>query len=132
MNHKSLKEFIQHNETEDKLPFIATITLNDGQVMKGIIINRDKHFISFYNIVLIIDEPTLYDFVELCLDWWWYSNQKIPINLFYPDEILPYQTIIEHYPIKGVKTVTGHVASLSNIIDNARPYKKTITVGKGK
>ncbi len=131
MDHKNLKEYINQDNT-DALPFISTITMNDGTVTKGIVINVDKHFLSFYNIVLIIDEPTLYDFVELCLDWWWYSNQRIPINLFYADAIHKYESIIEHYPMKGIKTIEGHTTSLVSIMESCRPYRKTITVGQEK
>lgn len=132
MNHKNLKEYIEQDGSTDKLPFISTITMTDGSVQKGIVVNLDKHFVSFYNIILIIDEPTLYDFIELCLDWWWYSNQKIPINLFYPDDIYKFNYIVRHYPLKGVASIEGHTTSLTTIVESSRPYKKTVIVGKEK
>jgi len=132
MNHKNLKDYIENNDCSDKLPFISTITLNNDTQLKGIIINKDKHFLSFYNILLILDEPTLYHFTETCLDWWWYSNQKIPINLFYPDKMSYYTSIIEHYPMKGVKDISGHIASLTKVVEGSRPYKKTTPVDREK
>lgn len=128
MNHESLKDYIFEGEHESKLPFICTIVLEDGTVSKGIVINYDRHSVSFYNLIHIMDEKTLYDFVELCLDWWWYSNKKIPLNLFYPKETEPYRSIIEHYPRKGVIDIKGHISSLSDVVNSSRPYKKTFTV----
>lgn len=128
MKHESLKEYIFGNKHEVTLPFISTINLYDGSTIKAVVIHNDKYFISFYNLSFILNEPALYEFIEVCLDWWWYSNQKIPVNLFYPDRTKDFESIIEHYPKKGILSITGHTSSISDISETSRPYKRTSTI----
>lgn len=130
MNSKSLKEYIEHDPTTDKLPFISTITLINGTVLKGMVINDDKTMISFYDILQIKDEEELYSFIETCLDWWWYSNKRIPINIFYPEAMSHYYDILRHHSKKGIADVKGHTVSLETILEQSKPYRKTVIVGK--
>lgn len=130
MKYSSLKEYIFEDNHEVTLPFISTLEMNDGSTVKGVVIHTDKYFVSFYNLSFILNERSLYEFIEICLDWWWYSNQKIPINLFYPERTKDFQTIIEHYPRKGILSMKGHTSSLADIAETSRPYKRTSIVGQ--
>lgn len=131
MDSKDIRQFIQEDDFEDILPFVSVIEM-DNIRYRGIIINSDKSHISFIDLSKINDDEKLYDFLDLGLNWWWFSNKKIPINLYYPEECMPYMNKITHLPAKNSTIKQGHIISLQKIVDSVKPYRRNISLNSIK
>lgn len=133
MDHKKIRDFIDNENYQELLPFISKITMDTGDIYQGVVVNSDKSMISFIDINKMKDDKVLYDFVELCLDWWWYSSRHIPINLFYPRETQCYMdAYMTHIPNKTSVNVTGHVVSLNQIVKDRKSYRKNVLLQSKK
>lgn len=129
MDHKKIREFIDNEEHHELLPFVCTIQMDTGDIYRGVIVNLDKTIISFIDIAKMKNNEELYEFIELCLEWWWYSSRQIPVNLFYPKQTEYYmQRYTTHIPNKASVNITGHQVSLSNIVKGQKFYRKNISL----
>lgn len=127
MDHKKIRDFIDNEDYQELLPFISKITMDTGDIYQGVIVNSDKSMISFIDINKMKDDKVLYNFVELCLDWWWYSSRHVPINLFYPNETQTYMdAYMTHIPNKTSVNVSGHVVSLNQIVKSRKSYRRNV------
>lgn len=129
MDHKKIRDFIDNDNYQELLPFVSTIEMDSGDIYKGVILNLDKTMISFIDISKIKDNDELYEFIELCLDWWWYSSRVVPVNLFYPNETQYYlRQYTTHIPNKMSIVIKGHQVSLSGIVQGKKFYRKNISL----
>lgn len=129
MDHKKIRDFIDNDNYQELLPFVSTIEMDSGDIYKGVILNLDKTMISFIDISKIKNNDELYEFIELCLDWWWYSSRVVPVNLFYPNETQYYlRQYTTHLPNKLSVIIKGHQVSLSGIVQGKKFYRKNISL----
>lgn len=125
MDHHKIKDFIDNDNYQELMPFIATIEMDNGEQYKGVIINSDKTMLSIIDLSKIKNSVELYEFIELCLDWWWYSSRNVPLNLFYLKETQYYiNNFVTHIPNKPSVTITGHQVSLQTIVSEQKCYRK--------
>lgn len=133
MDHKKIREFIDSDDYQELLPFVSRIELDNGDVYKGVIINSDKSTITLIDLSKFKSNIELYEFIELCLDWWWYSSRHIPVNLFYINETAYYMKhYTTHLPNKTNTDITGHQVSLQTIVDNHKCYRRNKTLQSRK
>lgn len=133
MDHKSIRHFISNEDYQELLPFITKITMDSGDIYKGVIVNLDKSMISFINVNKIQNDELLYEFVELCLDWWWYSSRYVPVNLFYPNETQFFMDkYMTHIPNKSTVEIEGHIVSLNQIVKDKKSYRRNVLLQSKK
>lgn len=110
--------FLDKNKIKDKFPFISVIIGNNNEEeYYGIILANNRNTISFIDIKKIRDTKQFSDLLQICQNWWWYSNRSIPINLYYYEDTLPFMQYVTHLPSKTNTIVSGHVASLDKIVE---------------
>lgn len=129
MDHKKIREFIDNENYQELLPFVSKIQMESGDIYKGVIVNSDKTMISFIDLSKMRNDKDLYEFIELCLDWWWYSSRLVPVNLFYPKETQYYMNkYITHIPNRINIEISGHQVSLHDIVKSKKFYRKNISL----
>lgn len=111
------KEIIETN-----FPFMAVMEMNDKEYM-GIILNSDKSSVTFIDFSKIPNTAEVKRLVNIGMNWWWYSNRSIPLNLFYYEDVLPYMEYVSSLPAKNTEVICGHVCSLEKLI-NRKYYRK--------
>ena len=76
------KQTFNQQEIEENYPFLTCVNYG-GKDYLGIVTNRDKTFLSMFDMDLISNPANTKRFVELIKNWWWESNRQIPIDVFF-------------------------------------------------
>lgn len=119
---------LDKNIIESDFPFLAMIEFAD-ETHIGIVLNKDKHSITFIDFNKIHSSEKLKKIINIGMNWWWYSNRAIPLNLFYYEDVLPYMQHVTSLPAKTSEVLCGHVCSLETLIDRKYYRKnKTLTI----
>lgn len=107
--------------------YIAHIRYADEDYC-GVIINRDKGVVSFYDLA-VLRAANLHDsFIAHCEIWWWESNRLIPINIFIGFDVFKqYSFAIKTFATKRTVISSGYVTDLKVLIKHQRK-KKTFLV----
>lgn len=117
--------FLDKNKIKDKFPFISVIVGNGCDTeYYGVIIANNRNTISFIDIKRIKSTDEFSDLLQVCQNWWWYSNRTIPINLYYYEETSKFMKYVTHLPSKTHTIISGHVASLDKIVESNKSSTK--------
>lgn len=115
----------------ERFPFIAVVASTSNQNLPetiGIVLGSNKNTITILDISRITDAKKFSHFLNICQDWWWYSNRNIPVNLYYPNEIEEFMVHVKHYSSKSYAVITGHVASLDIVVATHRSNARNRTL----
>lgn len=109
-------------------PYFSVIQTSDETEYIGIILSHNKSIMSFIDVSLINSKPEFTKLIELCQQWWWYSNRLIPINLYYHDDMKPYMQYVVHVSSKTSTVLFGHSTSLETVVEINKNSRKNRTL----
>lgn len=81
--------------------------MEDGTERLGIVQNETPKVMMFYDFDRIAEESLKREFLVYADQWWWESNQMIPINFFIGVPFDKYQHFLAGHPKKSIKEVHG-------------------------
>ena len=99
-------------ETRAKHEFL-TFLIMDGQIKVGIVQNETLKFVMLFDFEKIRDEKAKKRFLEHADEWWWGSNQSVPVDSFIGEPFDEFQHALTGYPKKSVKQIIGPTFSLA-------------------
>lgn len=106
---------------QEKLPFL-TLYEYAGEEGIGIIQNYGKTCVSVYVLSDLMPKVLKEHFIKLADEWWWGSNRKIPINLFFKQDFDVFKPYVTNFVAKEFKIIAGHSVSLQNM--NSKRVKR--------
>jgi len=112
---------------EEKYPFLSICRHANNEYI-GIILNRDKTFISLYDYNSIETTDLKKKFLNLGEVWWWESNRNIPINLFLKHEWDVFKPYKRTFMSKNTEILCGLYTSLNEINKKKKKRKSIILV----
>lgn len=115
-------------EVQEKYPFLSMVAYG-GEEYVGIIQNSDDVVLSIYNIDSIKTSEEKRRYLELGEQWWWESNQKIPINLFLRNDWAQFSYTLATLNIKDCEVKFGPQVSITKL-STTRSKRKNITLVK--
>ena len=115
-------------EVQEKYPFLSLVAYG-GEEYVGIIQNSDDVVLSIYHIDSIKTSEEKRRYLELGEQWWWESNQKIPINLFLRNDWAQFSYTLTTLNIKDCEVKFGPQVSISDL-GKTRSKRKNITLVK--
>jgi len=115
-------------EVQEKYPFLSLVAYG-GEEYVGIIQNSDDVVLSIYNIDSIKTSKEKRRYLELGEQWWWESNQKIPINLFLRNDWAQFSYTLATLNIKDCEVKFGPQVSITKL-STTRSKRKNITLVK--
>ena len=115
-------------EVQEKYPFLSLVAYG-GEEYVGIIQNSDDVVLSIYNIDSIKTSEEKRRYLELGEQWWWESNQKIPINLFLRNDWAQFSYTLATLNIKDCEVKFGPQVSITKL-SGTRSKRKNITLVK--
>ena len=115
-------------KVQKKYPFLSLVAYG-GEEYVGIIQNSDDVVLSIYNIDSIKTSEEKRRYLELGEQWWWESNQKIPINLFLRNDWAQFSYTLTTLNIKDCEVKFGPQVSISDL-GKTRSKRKNITLVK--
>ncbi len=101
-------------ETRKKYEFLTFLVMEDDSVRCGVVQNETLKVMMFYDLERIIIEEAKRIFLSIADEWWWESNQSIPVNAFAGDRFDQFDHVLYGYPKKSIKKVIGPTFSLQN------------------
>ena len=116
------------NEIQEKYPFLSLVTYG-GLEYIGIIQNSDEVVLSMYNFDLIKSEDDKIEYIKLGENWWWESNQKIPINLFLKKDWSKFYFTLTTLNVKDCEVKFGPQVCMSDL-SKTRSKRKNIQLVK--
>jgi len=99
-------------ETRAKHEFL-TFLIMDDKIKVGIVQNETLKFIMLYDFEKIRDEEAKKRFLAYADEWWWGSNQAVPVDSFIGEPFDEFQHALTGYPKKPVKQIIGPTFSLA-------------------
>ena len=101
-------------ETRKQHAFLTFLVMEDNDIKVGVVQNENMKIIMFYDFEKIRSEDDKKAFLELADEWWWGSNQSVPVNAFNGDAFDRFQPALSGYPKKSIKHTIGPTFSLQN------------------
>ena len=101
--------------TREKHPFLTFLEFSDGIIKVGIVQNENQKLIHLYDFEKIKNEESCKRFLSYGDEWWWGSNQSIPIDSFIGKGFDQFHTILVGYPKKLIENTYGPTFSLQEI-----------------
>ena len=99
-------------ETRAKHEFL-TFLIMDGQIKVGIVQNETLKFVMLFDFEKIRDEESKKRFLEYADEWWWGSNQAVPVDSFIGRPFDEFQHALTGYPKKTIQQTIGPTFSLA-------------------
>jgi len=122
MTKKEIEQFLKMH------PFMTHLTYGGNNYL-CIVQNKNNTLTHIYDFGEIHDKEDQKKFLQLGDEWWWQSNRKIPINIFFRSEWNPFRFTRKSFNSRDVKIISGPVVSLSEI-NQRRTKRKSITLIK--
>ncbi len=104
----------QIDDTRGKHEFLTFLVMENGDIRVGVVQNETLKMMMFYDFGKIRNEEDKREFLAMADEWWWESNQSIPVNAYAGDRFDKFDHALHGYPKKIVKEVIGPTFSLSN------------------
>ena len=101
--------------TKDKHPFLTFLVFTDGTIKTVIVQNESQKMIHLYDYEKIQSPELSKIFLKFGDEWWWGSNQSIPIDAFLGDDFDQFCNILVGYPKKMIEEIHGPTFSLQEI-----------------
>jgi len=94
-------------ETRAKHEFLTFLIMESGEVKVGIIQNENMKMVMLYDFEKIRGKIKRKQFLEYGDEWWWGSNQSVPVDSFIGDDFDCYHPALTGYPKKSICQVIG-------------------------
>lgn len=121
---------LEIEETRSKHEFMTFVILKDD-VIVGIVQNETPKILMIYQFDLLRSTEEKEQFLQYGDEWWWGSNQSIPINLFIGDRFEAFEYCLRGYPRKPIEEMIGPTFSLADrYLRRVRKKKIEIVVSK--
>ena len=99
-------------ETRAKNEFLTFLVLANGQLRVGIVQNESQKMVMFYDYEKIRGHEARKKFLRFGDQWWWGSNQSIPVDSFIGDDFDHFHEALTGYPKKSIDETHGPTFSL--------------------
>lgn len=83
--------------------FFTFLVMKNGDIRCGVVQNETSKLIVFYDFDKIKDEEARERFINFADEWWWGSNQSIPIDSFIGDDFDEFRPALCGYPKKSLE-----------------------------
>lgn len=100
-------------ETRKKYEFLTFLILENDIVM-GIVQNETPKLVMIYQLDRIRDQKLRELFLRFGDEWWWGSNQSVPVNTFIGQRFEAFQTCLGGYPKKAITKIIGPTFNLAD------------------
>lgn len=94
-------------ETRAKHEFLTFLIMETGEVKVGIIQNENMKMVMLYDFEKIREASDRKRFLEYGDEWWWGSNQSVPVDNFIGDDFDCYHAALTGYPKKSISQLIG-------------------------
>ena len=101
-------------ETRKQHAFLTFLIMESGDIKVGVVQNENMKIIMFYDFEKIRNADDKKAFLDMSDDWWWGSNQSVPVNAFNGDDFDRFQHALIGYPKKSIQHTIGPTFSLQN------------------
>lgn len=93
--------------------FLTFLVLEE-EIIVGIVQNETQKIMMIYNLEKLKEEDARARFLRYGDEWWWQSNQCVPIDSFIGTRFDPYKSILTGYPKKSIRAIIGPSFNLSD------------------
>lgn len=112
-----------------KYEFMTFLFLTDGSIAVGVIQNETQKIISIYRLDLIADPKDRDTFLKFGDEWWWGSNQSVPINSFIGPRFDQFSPYLKMHSKKILEKRIGPTFSLADkYLKRAKRKTRTNTI----
>ena len=102
-------------ETRAEHAFLTFLVLASGDLKVGIVQNEAQKTVMFYDFEKIRDPDQRRRFLDLGDEWWWGSNQSIPVDSFIGERFDEFHPALTGYPKKSIAETIGPSLSLHEL-----------------
>lgn len=99
-------------ETRAKHEFLTFLIMDSDEVKVGIIQNENMKMIMLYDFEKIRGKEFRKRFLDYGDEWWWGSNQSVPVDSFIGDDFDCYHPALTGYPKKSINQIIGPTFSI--------------------
>lgn len=119
-------------ETRAEHEFLTFLLMEGGELRVGIVQNELQKVVMFYDFGKIRDSEMRRRFLEFGDEWWWGSNQSIPVDSFIGEKFDEFHPVLTGYPKKSIKETIGPSFSLQERYLKRVKKKKIEIVNTGQ
>ena len=102
-------------ETRQLHEFLTFLVDNDDQVHVGVVQNVTQKIIMFYDMDAIRTQEEREEFLRLADEWWWESNQSMPVDSFLGPKFEKFRPALRGYPRRSIDEIFGPIFSLQEL-----------------
>lgn len=95
-------------------PFLTYIRYGEGAVI-GIVQNMTSQFLMVFDFAELKTDQDKKDFLELGERWWFESNTKVPIDVFFGEKFERFRQTLRGYSRRDVKDIMGPTINLAEM-----------------
>lgn len=110
-------------EASRKKHEFLTFLIMEDDIKTGVIQNETSKLIMFYDFEKILKKTNKKLFLEYADEWWWGSNQTVPIDSFIGPSFEIFQPALTGYPKKSVREIVGPTFSLQKYLKRIKKKK---------
>lgn len=81
----------------------------------GVVQNVTQKLIMFYDLDAIRTPEQREEFMRLADEWWWESNQSMPIDSFLGPKFEQFRPALRGYPRRSISEILGPTFSLQEL-----------------
>ena len=102
-------------ETRAKYAFLTFLVMGEENLRVGIVQNETPKLVMFYDFDKIREVRAKERFLNFADEWWWHSNQKIPVDSFIGYDFEEFRHVLTGYPKKAIDDLIGPTFSLQEL-----------------
>ena len=102
-------------ETRAECEFLTFLVTEESELRVGIVQNETPKLVMLYDMDKIRNETAKARFLSHGDEWWWQSNQSVPVDSFIGPDFDEFRTALIGYPKKAIKDIIGPTFSLQNL-----------------
>lgn len=108
----------------DTYPFLTYLQFEETGII-GIVQNETKKMMSIYDLNLISGADYRVQFLKFGEEWWYESNNEIPIDIFIGENFDRFRHGLVSYPKNKIHKVVGPTVNLGQLF-NKRVKKRKV------
>lgn len=102
-------------ETRRLHEFLTFLVDENGGLRVGVVQNVTPKVVMFYDMAEIKTAEDRASFLQLADEWWWGSNQTVPVDSFLGPRFEPFRPALKGYPRRSIHEIIGPVFSLQDL-----------------
>ena len=106
-------------------PFLTYIKYGEEEHIVGIVQNMTTQFLMMFDYSEIKTSEDKKNFLELGERWWYESNTKVPIDVFFGEKFEGFRHILRGYSRREIKDIIGPTINLAEMY-NRRVKKRRV------